>query len=119
MIPRLRRALVAALILAPLPTAAFAQRQLTPITGGAELRNGSVAVRVTAITDEILRVRIGRGTLPEDASWAVSDAMRRKSVPVRATANGFATRSVAVSVDPQTLQISIADVQGRPILGDD
>src|SRR3954463_10582772 len=117
MIPRLRRALVAALIVAPV-SPALAQAQLSLINGGAELRNGATAIQVMAITDDILRVRIGRPNLPEDASWAVSEAMRHHKVPARTTANGFATRSLSVSIDPHTSQLVVADLQGRPIVAD-
>ena len=54
----------------------------TPLKNGAELSNGSEMIRVTALTDTILRVRIARGAFPEDASWAVSAETRGKSVQV-------------------------------------
>ncbi|MEA3080708.1 MAG: alpha-glucosidase, partial [Sphingomonadales bacterium] len=51
---------------------------------GIEARQGRVVMRVTALTDQILRVRIARdGVLPEDASWAVLPAMRAQHAPVK------------------------------------
>jgi alpha-glucosidase len=118
MTPRLRRALAAALISSSLHAVATAQGTISPVAGGAELRDGSTQIRVIAITDNILRIRVGRGALPEDASWAVAEAERRRSVPVSPTANGFTTRSLAVALNPQTMQLSVSDLQGRPIIAD-
>jgi alpha-glucosidase len=54
---------------------------LTPRSDGIEVRRGAVLLRVDALTDAIVRVRIGRdGKLPEDASWAVPHAVREASV---------------------------------------
>ena len=87
--------------------------------GGIEVRRGTLLLRVTALTDEIVRVRIGRDrTLPEDASWAVLPAMRGSHTAVTPIENGFATRSLRVIVDPATLRLRIADPTGKPILQD-
>ncbi|MGB7549272.1 MAG: hypothetical protein WBM14_16160, partial [Terracidiphilus sp.] len=41
-------------------------------TNGIEIRCGDAVVRITALRDDVLRVRVGpAGELPEDASWAV------------------------------------------------
>ncbi|MES2327591.1 MAG: TIM-barrel domain-containing protein [Pseudomonadota bacterium] len=92
---------------------------LKSLTNGVEVGNGVATLRVTALTDGILRVRIARGgTFPEDASWAVPHDVRMKSVPVRATGDGFTTGAVAVHIDPATLALTVTDPAGRTILAD-
>lgn len=77
-------------------------------TDGVDLRQGGTLLSVTALTDDILRVRIGRdGKLPEDASWAVLPAIRAGHVSVTPTADGFRTAALTVHVDPQTLALTV------------
>jgi alpha-glucosidase len=110
----LRRTIIAVLVLGlAVPSAAQ-----TPLTG-IEASNGAATIRVTALTDSILRVRIARGRdFGEDASWAVLPAVRRESVPVRVTPDGFQTAAIAVHLDRRTLQLTISDLQGRTIVAD-
>ncbi|MBB5717010.1 hypothetical protein, partial [Sphingomonas aerophila] len=62
-------ALAAPTVIAP---AAAQATGIIARAGGMETRQGDNVVRVTALTDDILRVTIARGTqMPEDASWAV------------------------------------------------
>ena len=57
-----------------------------PLPNGIEAANGSAKIQVTALTDSILRVRIGKGgAFAENASWAVPAAVRKQSAPVTAT----------------------------------
>jgi alpha-glucosidase len=64
---------------------------------GVELRTATLSLRVTALTDTIVRVRIGRGgRFDEDASWAVPAAARAQHVAVAPTAEGFATAALRV-----------------------
>src|SRR5215208_1197171 len=84
-----------------------------------DVSNGSATLKIAALTDSILRVRIARGgQFGEVASWAVPAELRRGSVPVRPTADGFQTSQVAVRVDSKTLQLTITDLQGRAISAD-
>ena len=86
---------------------------------GIAANDGSTTVRVTALTDSILRVRIApRGEFPEDASWAVPAQVRRQSVAVRPASNGFATNALTVHLDPATLRLSVTDLAGKTILTD-
>jgi alpha-glucosidase len=92
---------------------------VTHLPDGLEAGGGSIRLRATALTDSVIRVRIARGgELPEDASWAVSADVRHQSVAVRATADGFATASIAVHLDPATLGLTVTDAQGRTISAD-
>src|SRR5580692_9430315 len=68
---------------------------------GADIRSGSWFMRVTALTDDILRVRAAAaGDLPEDASWAVPEEMRGRSVHV-------SVRQHADGVDFQTATLAV------------
>src|SRR5689334_21557556 len=106
------RILLAALVIAvSVPASAQAPKALP---NGLEASNGTATLRVTALSDSILRVRVARGgAFPEDASWAVPHDARMKSVPVHATPDGFATGALAVHLDPATLGINITDLQGK------
>src|SRR5258708_17822298 len=86
---------------------------------GIEARRGRVLMRVTALTDQIVRVRIARdGVLPEDASWAVLPAMRAQRAPVRPLQSGFATAAIQAVVDPASLGLTITDASGKVIVTD-
>ncbi len=67
---------------------------VTARADGIERRVPGALIRVTALTDAILRVRWREGRLDEDASWAVPAAVRAQHVAVRATADGFATAAL-------------------------
>ncbi len=94
----------------------------TLLADGIEVRSGGTLLRVDAIGDDILRVRIAaRGRLPEDASWAVPAEVRAARVPVRALdggAAGFRTRSLVVRVDPASLRLVVEDDDGRVVCAD-
>jgi alpha-glucosidase len=111
------RSLFAAVAIAiSVPASAQALRALPT---GVELGNATATLRVTALSDGIVRVRIARGgTFPEDASWAVPRDVRMKSVSVRATADGFATGAMAVHIDPATLGLTVTDPAGKAIVAD-
>jgi len=86
---------------------------------GVEARDGRVLVRVTALTDQIIRVRIARdGVMPEDASWAVLPDIRAHRAAVTPLANGFATSAIRVAVDPASLALTITDSAGKVIAAD-
>lgn len=68
----LLRALALGTMLAGTATPALAQEtRMTSTQGGIERRMGQLVLRIDALTDSVVRIRIGKnGTLPEDASWA-------------------------------------------------
>jgi len=106
---------VALTSLAPSPGAGA-----TTSANGLVAESGGTAVRVDALTDSILRVRVARdGKWPEDASWAVAAAVRRLSATVRASNDGFSTSAVSVQLDPSTLRLTVKDPGGRIIIADD
>lgn len=119
----------AALHAAAKPAHSSAVLVLDRITGsralpnGIELHCGSAVMEITALRDDVLRVRVGaQGTLPEDASWAVLPQARTASVQVTpasdGTAAGFATKALKVKVDRGTMALTITDVDGNVVQQD-
>src|SRR6266542_2436030 len=104
------------LLLAAFGLAAPAQAKSLP--NGVEITSPQGSMQVTALSDNILRVRVAHGAWPEDASWAVPAAVRAQRVAVQATDDGFRTAALAVHVDPATLGLSVTDLQGHTILAD-
>ena len=94
-----------------------------PLPNGVELRAGSALVRITALRDDIVRVRIAPdGTLPEDASWAVLAESRKESVTVQPlqedAAVVFRTKSVELRVERNPLRIVLRDLSGNVLCSD-
>jgi alpha-glucosidase len=108
-------------VTAPAHAASFVAR-----SDGAEVQSGSLRLRVTAIADDILRVRIApSGQFGEDSSWVVPGEMRARSVPVSATrATGgsagaeFRTAALAVRIKGDPLRLIISDLSGHLISAD-
>jgi alpha-glucosidase len=101
------------------PTARAAGVVLKPLPDGVEVRAGDLIERVTALRDDVVRVRVGpHGVLPEDASWAVLPAARTAQVAVTATQTGFATKDLVVRIDPADGRLTIEDKAGHTILAD-
>ena len=88
------------------------------IPNGMELRSGAAILQITALRDDLLRLRVGaNGQLPEDASWAVLPAARNAAIPVHQEANsavaGFTTGKLRVSLRKDSMELTISDLQGR------
>jgi alpha-glucosidase len=94
----------------------------TALPNGVDVTAGGAVLRVTALTDEIVRVRIGVGTLPEDASWAVVPEAHRASVTVEAVNSlssvGFKTKALEVEIARNPLRIVVKDLKGNVISED-
>jgi len=93
------------------------------LPNGIELHAGSAIVRITAVRDDIIRVRIAAdGKLPEDASWAVIPASRTASVEVQptqdATSVGFKSKALDLHVEKNPLRIVLRDLEGNVICAD-
>ena len=117
----LRCAVALALFLAPSPSLAAAPSTaiVVALPNGLQASAGPQMVRVSAVTDSILRVRIAHdGKFAEDASWAVPANVRRQSVNVQSVAGGFRTGALMVHLDAATLRLTVTDLQGRRILAD-
>src|ERR1700757_3517665 len=90
---------------------------------GIQIQVGAAVLRITALRNDILRVRVSPNSmLPEDASWAVLPEARTKSIDVQpsqdASSVGFRTASLDVRVERDPLRIVIRDLEGNVISAD-
>ncbi len=88
-----------------------------------DVQTGSTHLRIVAIANDVLRVRIATNPeFPEDTSWVVPAALRDASVNVRAwskpDAEGFDTATLSVRVDRATLRLTVSDIAGHAISTD-
>lgn len=90
--------------------------QVKALPNGVEVSRQGTVMQVTALRDDVLRVRASHdGPLPEDASWAVLPAARTASVAVTPEAGGvvgFRTSTLRVSLDAE-LQLTVSDSTGK------
>ncbi|HEU5352404.1 MAG TPA: TIM-barrel domain-containing protein [Terracidiphilus sp.] len=91
------------------------------LPNGIEIQSGKAIVQITALREGVVRVRVGpQGVLPEDASWAALPASRTSSVTVTpensATAVGFRTAKLHVSVEKDPLALTVTDNEGHVLL---
>ena len=95
-----------------------APAQLKQLPAGMTMTSSGLTLEVTALRDDVLRVRMWKGTAePEDASWAVLPSARSSRVSVVAESRGFSTGKLRVTVDDQ-LQLTVADLAGNVIQQD-
>jgi alpha-glucosidase len=106
-------------------TALSAVTSSQPLRDGIEVKSGPATLRITALRDDILRVRIApTGALPEDSSWAVLPVPRGKSVNVQPQSKqdgafvGFRTAALDVRVERNPLRIVVRDLAGNIISAD-
>ncbi|MGD0910965.1 MAG: TIM-barrel domain-containing protein [Terracidiphilus sp.] len=90
------------------------------LPNGVEVQAGDVHERVTALRNDVLRVRIWRGeNPPEDASWAVLAEARQASAAVTpAGGASFRTPALTVVIDPATLELTVRDSNGNIVSQD-
>lgn len=87
-------------------------------TSGIELSNNQLTLRVDALRDDVLRVRVFPvGHPAEDASWAVLPAARTSKVAVTPEADGFATKSLRVAITTE-LKLTVSDLSGHVLQQD-
>jgi alpha-glucosidase len=96
---------------------------ITPLPHGVAIEDGPLREELTALRDNIIRIRIGRnGTMPEDASWAVFSEARHSTVQVTpenaADSFGFRTGAVAVQIERNSLRLTIRDLSGKIVQQD-
>jgi alpha-glucosidase len=90
---------------------------------GIEISSGKAVMLITALRDDVLRIRVGAdGRLPEDASWAVLAPARIASVAVTPqstdTSVGFKTAKLIVSIQKDPLVLTVTDLEGHVIAED-
>ena len=111
-------AFAAGCAIAGLAVPASAQ-SISPSPDGTTAKAQMGTMRVTALTNSILRVRIAAGGAPaEDASWAVAANIRHQSIPVQPTADGFRTKALAIHIDTSALALTVTDPAGHVIVAD-
>lgn len=86
------------------------------------LSRGGAVLEVSSPASGILRIRMGRGRLPEDASWAVPAAARGAHLPLDVTRSSGAVQlgaaGISARIDPRTLRVEVLDAGGKLLLGD-
>jgi alpha-glucosidase len=92
-------------------------QQLHPTPNGLTATANNTTLEVTALRDDVLRVRMWKDKEPEDASWAVLPSARTSTVPVTAEPTGFATKALRVTIDPQLL-LTVSDLAGNVLQQD-
>ena len=103
--------------LASIATLSKAQ-SFQPMPTGVIAVSQDTTVQVTALRDDVLRVRLWKGqTAPEDASWAVLPQARTSSTHVTAEPGGFATSKLRVRIDDH-LRLTVADLAGNVLQSD-
>jgi alpha-glucosidase len=90
---------------------------------GVDIRSGHWIMRVSALSEDILRVRAAAdGELPEDASWAVPQETRARSVRVSLAQSAdvveFHTAAISVRIERSSLRIAVSDLTGHVISED-
>ena len=88
------------------------------LPSGIMIHAGNTVEQITALRDDVLRIRMGHdGTLPEDASWAVLAKARESHATVQRddTENnvGFRTPKLQVSIRRRDLLMTVRDAQGN------
>ncbi len=95
---------------------------ITPLPNGIELHDGPLIMRITALRDDVVRIRAGKQELPEDASWAVLPEARSARTAVtqesNATTAAFHTTVLRVTVDCATGRFTLLDLAGNVLQQD-
>ena len=90
---------------------------------GIAIQDGSAREEITAVRDDILRVRIAPdGTMPEDSSWAVLPKALNSHISVTPELSakyfGFRTSALEVRVNREDLRMTVLDLSGTVIQQD-
>src|SRR5271156_3172427 len=93
----------------------------TALPNGVDVRDGKARIEITALREDVLRVRVSKAEkMPEDASWAVLAGARTSSVVTTYAAKGdkvgFQTKVLEVSMDRATSRLTISDRSGEVLL---
>ncbi len=102
---------------------AHAASSVSPLPNGIAVSSANLHEEITALRDDVLRIRMWRGdAMPEDASWAVLATARHASVSVVQENDGdhagFRTSALDVQVNPQTLELTVRDTEGNVLQQD-
>ena len=112
------RTLIACVILAGCGYASAQTVHIAPFPNGLRAQAGENVLEVTALRDDILRVRVWvAGAEPENASWAVLPAALHSTAVVIPEADGFSTDKLHVVVAPD-LALTVLDHVGHVLQQD-
>jgi len=94
-----------------------------PTPNGIEIRSGAAVMQITALREDVVRVRVGpAGQLPDDASWAVLSSSRTSTVNVTPESSagsvGFRTAKLHVAVHRDPFGLTVTDLAGHVIAED-
>ena len=95
----------------------------TALTDGVAVADGSAREEITAVRDDVIRVRITHsGAMPENASWAVLPDALHSQVKVTPESSemsfGFRTAALDIEIDKSTLQLTVRDLSGKIVQQD-
>jgi alpha-glucosidase len=95
----------------------------SPLSNGIEIHSGDAIMQITALREDVVRVRVGpQGHLPEDASWAVLSGARSERTTVSAdedaVAVGFHTAALRVRVERATMRLRVTNLEGTIVQED-
>jgi alpha-glucosidase len=89
------------------------------LPNGIVVEDGSAREEITAVRDNVIRVRISpSGTMPEDSSWAVLPDALHSQVSVTPEASGFRTTLLEVQIDKSNLRLTVRDLSGNVVQQD-
>ncbi len=91
-----------------------------PMRNGVLVHAGEMVEQITALRDDVVRVRLSRTrVLPDDASWAVLPGARTASVAVQPVSTqdevGLRTKVGQVSVRRSDMTLTVRDAAGKPV----
>jgi alpha-glucosidase len=110
--------------------ASIAEAQSSPVTSsgiaqvnqmpnGIQISGNGVTMRVTALRDDVLRVRASQnGAFIQDESWAVLAEPRAASIQVTPETTGFRTKALRVSFDGR-MRLTVSDLSGHVLQQDE
>ncbi|HEX4209210.1 MAG TPA: TIM-barrel domain-containing protein, partial [Candidatus Binataceae bacterium] len=93
------------------------------LADGVAIEGGLAREEITAVRDDILRIRIAsRGSMPEDASWAVLPNALHSHASVTPemspTYCGFRTSSLQIQIDRRNMKLTVRDFSGKIVQQD-
>ena len=96
---------------------------VSALQAGIEVHAGAAVMRVEALRDDVLRVRITPdGVFAEDASWAVLPAARTARLAVAADIGskepGFTTKALKVVIERSPMRLHVEDLAGHVLTED-
>ncbi len=103
----------ACLLILPLASTPANGQEIRPVPAGVVATSSDTTLQVTALREDVLRVRIWKGSeAPEDASWAVLPSARTSSTTITRDAHGFSTPKLRVTIGAD-LRVRVTDAAGN------